>query len=187
MDTIKIIKEVIKEFFSDDDDSPRLSDKRYQRLGIQNSQTNVQTAIKDDAELFGFVGTDIKGRMINKDPVAVYKNPKTLRGIEYGARGVLMSDGTFYIGKKSSVLHDEILDLLVEKRVITADKTIRYGQNKPEEYIAMERKEMTNSFSPSSVYSELPIYYYDIIELGNKAHSFTFNYERDDIDDLFYG
>lgn len=168
---LQIIKEEVNGFYNDwsMNDEPSIADRIYQRQGI-DTQTASQQQQQIDAEQAGYV--DKRGNTPIK-PIPVYKNPKSLDGFTNEARGILLSNGDFYLAQ-SDVLHDNMLSMLASKGIVPLQATFNYGQKYPEEFVAVIRTFNTNNFSQSSAYDEFPEYYEEIFNIARQKQPFTF-------------
>jgi hypothetical protein len=169
---IRIIKEELDRWF---DDEPTLLDRYYEKkFGVSKPQVQPQPE-QIDGELVGYLDKSWEQKL--DIPIPVYKNPKTLKGFETSARGVLLANGDFFLGKTSNAMHWNILQLLVKLGYIANDVSIAsYGTTEPEEFITVIRVYNSNYFSQSEAYDEFPIYYQIMFDEANKKHSYKFKH-----------
>jgi hypothetical protein len=180
------IKNIIKEWFADEyDNEPRLSDKINIRRGI-TKQNDVDKSRKTDAILFDFIVPMVNNRVLKGEPIPLYKNPKTLMGIDMGARGVLLEDGTFFIAKTMYATHDDILKKLAEKKIISDGSRYEYWNNYPDEYVCVERVGLTKKFSPSTLYFDEGDNFLDYVydtHFTNARKAFGFDFIEQRLDE----
>lgn len=181
MNLHKIISEELQKFneaygeeWYDDDDDQSLADKIYaNRFGI-NAQNNSEPIEQSDSKgkLIGFVIEQAYRKL--SEPVPVYLNPTSLSEFSEGTRGILMADGDFYLALNYNALHYNILMLLADKGIVSHNAPIQYDSNLPEEFVAVERKNKTNTFEQSSTYHSFPDYYGKIFDMSNNKHQYKF-------------
>jgi hypothetical protein len=165
---IQLIREELEDFY-DYDKEQSMADKYYQtKVAVDPSPKGYIY----NAELVGNVDKQY-GRKLS-EPVPIYKNPKNLQGFGNGARGVLLSNGDFYLAQSWEAMHDDLLDLLGEKNIIPYTTVYRYYHNYPEEYIAVQRQGSSNTFAQSTAYDDFPPYYEEIFKIGNQKQPFEF-------------
>lgn len=166
---IRIIKEEIENWF---DDKPSIADKYYQKnIGIDTKPESQEKKI--DAELVGYVTKQARRDLVT--PVPVYKNPKTLDGFSDDTRAILMSNGDFYVARDYQALHDNILDLLAEKGIVSYADKFGYFDNYPRGFVAVVREGNSRTFGQSSAYDDFPQYYAQIFEIGEERQPFGFS------------
>jgi len=168
---LQIIREEIQGFYSDWEmnDEPSIADKYYKRnLGIS---TNNPTPEEVSGELIGYLDKAWSTKL--NEPVAVYKNPKNLRGYEEYTKAILIQNGDIYVAQKENGLHLNILELLVKEGIIPQSAYVaNYGQRLPEEFITIIRSGNANQFVQSTAYDEFPIYYEVMFDEANKKHPY---------------
>jgi len=170
---LQIIKEEIQSFYSDwsMDNEPSIADKFYEkRLGI--NQPIQQEEL--NAELIGFVNK--QGNILIKTPIPVYKNPTTLTGFLNDTRGILLSNGDFYLAQSYNALHENMLELLAQHGIIPLTSIHGYAQNFPKEFVAVMRAGNSNTFGQSSAYDYFPEHYIEIFKVGNEKQPFEFKF-----------
>jgi len=169
---LQIINEEIQDFYSDwrGDDEPSLADKYYEKRGIATASKQEQPKI--NAELIGYVD---KQWTTPITPIAVYKNPENLNGFASGTRGILISNGDFYVAQSFNAFHDNILQLLSQKGIVPLGSIFDYDEKYPEEFIAVVRTFTSNNFSQSTAYDDFPPYYEEMFAVAEKKHrNYTF-------------
>ncbi len=164
---LQIIKEELEDFY-DYGAEPSMSDRYLQK----NTLVNPTPTEKINAELIGYIYTQY-GRKL-PEPIPVYKNPKSLIGFGYNTRGIILADGDFYLAKTWGAMHDDILEMLSEKNIISYDKIYNYFKNLPEEFIAVQRVGTTDRFAESEAYDIFPDYYEEIFQIANQLQPFEF-------------
>ena len=164
---LQIIKEELADFY-DYDQEQSMADKYFQTYV---APATMNPNIKIDATIVGYVDKSSSGKL--KQPIPIYLNPPNLNGFGSNARGILVNDGNFYL-TPSTILHDFILETLVEKGIIPYGKSYDYANEYPEEFIAVIRMGNANKFGQSSAYNEFPEYYQEIFDLANKKQPFEF-------------
>lgn len=167
---LRIIKEEIQDYFSDwrGDEEPSIADKYYEKRGIAPTKTE-----EINAEVFGYVNKQYD-KILNP-PIPVYKNPKSLQGFKDNTRGILLSNGDLYLAQSYNALHDNILDMLADKGVISYASKYGYEQNYPKDFVAVVRAGNTKTFGQSSAYDDFPRHYITIFDVGNEIQPFTFH------------
>jgi hypothetical protein len=168
---LQIIKEEVQNFYSDwsMSDEPSIADKIYSRNhGIDTDE--VQRPI--NAELVGYVNKRADKPL--NPPVPVYKNPKTLDGFTHDTRGILMSNGDLYLAQSYNALHDNILDLLAEKNIVSYASKFGYADNYPSNFVAVMRAGGSKTFGQSSAYDEFPMEYEEIFNNGEAKQPYGF-------------
>ena len=173
---LQIIKEEVENFFNNTQQNgePSMADNYYNKLvGASQQKPEVSTP-KISGELIGQV--DKQWDTPLEIPIPVYKNPTNLMGFSNNARGILLNNGDLYLGQTYNALHDNLLTLLAQKRIISYDKQLDYSTKFPEEFVAVIRTMHTNYFSDSSEYkySAFPEYYAEIFNLANQKQPFRF-------------
>jgi len=171
---LQLIKEEIHDFVSDywGDSSaePTLADKVYFRnQGIETKPAETQVS----GELIGYIKKQVDRPL--REAVPVYKNPKNLNGYTSNTRGVLLTNGDFYVAKSFNALHDSILDLLAEKNIIPLASKFDYAEKYPKEFVAVQRIENSNTFGQSSAYDSFPNYYIEIFDNGEAKQPYGFS------------
>lgn len=170
---IKIIKEEVERWF---DDEPSLLDKYYEKkFGITKPQQKQEYNPNDTSKgtLVGYLDKVWSEKL--KNPIPVYKNPKDLSGFDVNARGVLLENGDFFLGKTQESMRWNILQLLVKLGYLSSSTSIAsYGNKLPEEFITVIRLGNSNYFSQSGAYDEFPIYYEAMFDDANKKHTYKF-------------
>ena len=84
----------------------------------------------------------------------IIKNPKSLKNIEDGVRGIIDIEGNLYIEQKSMKVHDKILEKLFELGIIK-EYDIYWHHKKPTNFISVQRYEYENLFLLSESYYTL--------------------------------
>lgn len=169
---LQIIKEEISNFYSDwqMSDEPSIADKYYEKnLGVSSKTPDV----KINAEVVGYIDKQWD-RPINP-PVPIYKNPMSLEGFGREARGIIFSNGDFYLAQTTQPAHETILKLLSELGVVSYATTFNYFSEYPEEFVAVMRAFDSNSFVQSTAYDDFPIYYQAIFDMANEKYPFKFH------------
>lgn len=176
---INKIKEEINSFINEfyGDDEPSIADDWYsKKLGI-----NTKKDEKFDGEFVGLIGKNFYGERL-KTPTKVFRNPKTLRGFERDCRGILLQNGDFYLmSGENMILHDVLLNFLINKKILPSNISINYPKDYPNEYISVEREGKSNIFLPTYLYDSFPSYYQKIFEIANsknKNYKFYKNLKR---------
>jgi len=164
---LRIIKEELEDFY-DYDQEQSMADKYFQTYA---APATMNPNIKIDAKIAGYVGKSTSGKL--KEPIPIYINPPNLNGFSSNARGILLSNGDFYL-TPTSILHDFILEVLGEKGIIPYAKAYDYANEYPEEFIAVIRIGSSDKFGQSSAYDEFPDYYEEIFNLANRIQPFKF-------------
>ena len=166
---LQIINEEIQDFYSDwrGDDEPSLADKYYEKRGIATPKQ--QNVINDKP--IGYVDKQWQTPIT---PIPVYKNPKNLEGFTNETRGVLLSNGDFYVAQSYNALHDNILEMLASKGIVPLASTFHYDQKYPEEFVAVQRASNTKVFGQSMGYDMFPPYYQEIFTTGNQVQPYVF-------------
>lgn len=77
------------------------------------------------------------------DMISLIKNPKSLKNIGYGVRGVIDNKGNLYLEETSKVIHQEILDFLEEKGLISGAMKA-WDEELPKFFITVQRYEKNN-------------------------------------------
>ncbi len=170
--TKKIIREeifsFINEFYGDKESS--IADKWYEKnLGI-TPKKEIENLSPLDGEFIGMIMKRFDGNLF-KNPPMVFKNPKSLKEFPIDARGILLSNGDFYLMMDNIALHDELLKFLQEKNVISSSVSKNYPKDYPDEYIAVDRDRYNNIFLPSYLYDSFPKAYERIFKLANLKNS----------------
>ena len=160
---LRLIREEIENWFADE---PSLTDNTYNKFGITSTDT---INSKPSGE---FIGNGIDN--YTKKSVGIYKNPNNLNGFRKSVRGVLTSDGNLYLSESPTITHDEILDILQKKGIISYASKYDYSKNYPEEFVAVVRAIDMDQFGISSAYNEFPIYYDAIFDLANRVQPYNF-------------
>jgi len=163
---LQIIKEEFENWYNDE---PSLADKYYEKKNITTQEPQQTNQI--DAELVGYV--DKQGQN-SITPIPVYKNPKNLNGFTKETRGILLSNGDFYVAQSYNALHDNILSMLAAKGVVSYKATHNYDRDFPEEFVAVQRTFNTNNFGQSMAYDEFPLHYQEMFEIGTQKQPYTF-------------
>lgn len=168
---LQIICEEIQNFYSDwrGDDEPSLADKYYEKRGIRTSVQQAQIPI--NAEFIGYVDKQWQKSIT---PVPVYKNPRSLEGFTNDTRGILLSNGDFYVAQSYNALHDNILEMLAEKGIVPLASTFHYDQKYPEAFVAVQRASSTKVFGQSMAYDMFPPHYQEIFDTGNQNQPYVF-------------
>jgi hypothetical protein len=173
---LQIIKEEVNGFYNDwsMNDEPSLADKIYQRQGIDTANPNTNAPQEQlSGELAGYL-TEAWGTKLNK-PVAIYKNPRNLRGYEPFTRGVLLNNGDIYVSQTDKGLHFNIIEFLGKIGAIPQSAVMGdYGKRLPEEYITIVRVGGIDAFAQSPAYDKFPIYYEVMFDLANQKQPFRF-------------
>lgn len=168
---LQIIKEEIQSFINelwdDWDTEPSIADKIYAKRGI----TTQQPQEKINAELIGYVDKQWKNPI---NPIPVYKNPKNLIGFQPNTRAILLSSGDLYVAQSYNALHDNMLDLLADKKIVQLASKYNYDKNYPEEFIAVVRASDTTTFGESSAYDYFPQHYVEIFDVANQKQPYIF-------------
>lgn len=178
---ITIIKEefqkLFENYYSDWEtfDEPSLADKMYNKKYGTGAEIEKPTDI--NAELIGYVTKQFTLPLTT--PIPVYKNPRNLNGFGNNTRAVLLANGDLYVAKNANAMHDNILDLLTEKRIIPFNSKFDYDVNMPEEFVAVQRSENSNTFGQSMAYlkdefNDFPIYYREMFSLANSKQPYDF-------------
>ncbi|MBN1637327.1 MAG: hypothetical protein JW866_00035 [Ignavibacteriales bacterium] len=172
LNIFQIIKEEIQDYFSDWGVSePSIADKYYEkRLGISQSPPPEEI----NAELFGFVTMQWDKPM--KQPIPVYKNPRTLTGFLSDTRGILLNNGDLYLAQSYNALHENILELLAEHGIVPITSIAGYEQNFPQQFVAVVRAGNSTTFGQSSAYDYFPEHYVEIFKTGNEKQPFNFKH-----------
>jgi hypothetical protein len=171
---LQIINEEISNWFKDDDQSSldAYSNKFLSTTAPPKAPSTAPSQPKVDGELIGYVDKQWKEKL--KEPIPVYKNPRSLTGINVAARGVLLNNSDLYLAPLPNAMHDNILDMLSEKGIVPYAKTYEYFTYFPDEFIAVQRVGNTNIFTQSSAYEKFPEYYEEIFRIANNKHPFQF-------------
>lgn len=170
-----IVKETIQKFLSEyyGDAEFSMADKAFMRRVGRRPDVERRDAPESE-RVIGKITQDMTRKTLEK-PVPIHKNPKNLKGFESNVRGVLVNNGDFYLAESSEVVHDQMLEIMAREGIIPFQSRFYYGERYPEEFIAVERVDNSNTFVPSVVYETIPNYYHEIIDVGNNAHiSFYF-------------
>jgi hypothetical protein len=172
---LQIIREEIADYggYTPDwaNNEPSIADKYYEKM-ITTPSAPPAEDFEIDAEKFGYVT-----KMFDKElpkPVPVFKNPKNLNGFDAYARGILLSNGDFYLGKNDKAMHENILEILSEKGIVPKNKTYQYFREYPIEFIAVQRASTANKFVPSSAYDYTPDYYEKTFYMANEKYPYEF-------------
>jgi len=168
---LQVIKEEVQNFYSDwsMNDEPSIADKIYSKnQGIETAE--VQRPI--NAELVGYVNKQAEKPL--NPPVPVYKNPKTLDGFTHDTRGILMNTGDLYLAQSYNALHDNMLDLLAEKGIVSSASKFGYATNYPGNFVAVMRAGGSRTFGQSSAYDDFPNEYIEIFENGEEKQPYGF-------------
>lgn len=171
----QIIAEEVQNFYSDwqMNDEPSIIDKyREKYYGIDSSNPNKEN-VKVNAEVVGYVTTDWGGNKL-KEPIPIYKNPLSLDGIGKIARGILMSNGDFYVAKTYYAAHEIMLKELAKNNIIPQGLDTDYMHEFPDEFIAVQRNGNTNTFVQSDAYRQFPEKYIQIFNNANRLHPYKF-------------
>lgn len=169
---LQIIKEELINFIKENWDTwenePSIADKIYARQGIEVQQ---QPEEKINAELVGYVN-----KQWNKpiNPIPVYKNPKNLIGFLPNTRAILLNTGDLYVAQSYNALHDNMLDLLADKKIIPHASKYNYDSNYPEEFIAVVRASDTTTFGESTAYDYFPPHYEETFNIANQKQPYIF-------------
>jgi hypothetical protein len=174
-ETKKFISEYEEESLAD-----RLFNKRY-------SQVPTTTKSITDSSMGELIGYIYKDNFKNlKEPVAVYKNPKSLKNFGSDTRGILTNNIDLYIAVSYEALHNFILDLLVRNNILTSNSIINYMEELPEEFIAIRRASNTNTLgqgryrnTSGDYLTKFPKYYSLIFDQANSKFPFNFNLYTD--------
>ena len=172
MNLLQIIKEEIENFYSDwrGNDEPSIVDKYYEKkIG---TQPNPQPTNKINAELVGYVDKQMTSPL--NPPVPIYKNPKSLEDFSKDTRGILLSNGDLYLATTFNAFHDNTLELLSEKGIISYASKYDYGRKYPDEFIAVVREGNSKTFTQSTAYDEFPNHYHEIFDVANKIQPYHF-------------
>lgn len=168
--------EFIKEHFNDEES---LADKMFNKKYNQVPKTNKAVSDPSMGELIGYVYKD--NFKILKEPIVIYKNPKTLRFFGNDTRAILTNKIDLYVATSYEGLHRFILDILVDKNILSYDSTLNYMEEMPEEFIALRRAGGSNTFGQGRYISSLeeytvkfPKYYHMMFEYANKKFPFEF-------------
>jgi len=169
----------INEYFDDEEES--LADKIFNKRFNQLPNTNKATNDPSMGELIGYI---YSGKIRKfAEPVAVYKNPKSLKNFGSDTRGILTNKIDLYVGTSYEALHGNILDLLIDKNIVSYGSTMNYMEEMPEEFITLRRAGNTNSFGQGRYISDLdeyinkfPKYYLMMFEQANKKFPFEFKF-----------
>ena len=173
---IGIINEEIDRWFDDDESS--LLDKYYEKkFGIVKEPPQKEIDVNPNdiskGELIGFLDKSWETKLDN--PIPVYKNPISLDSFDHSARGVLLENGDFFLGKSSEAMHLNILQLLVKLGYLGSNVPLTgYEQKKPKEYVAVGRIGRSDIFKESGVFDEFPEYYQVMFDNANKKHKYKF-------------
>lgn len=168
---VKIITEVLTDFYNDWSSEPSIADKYYEKIITpQQTKSNVEGEIS--GELIGYV--DKFGRQNLGYKIPVYKNPSNLDGFGKFVRGVLLNNGDFYLATSENTFHENILSLLAEKGIISFSSQFEYNEKHPEEFVAVIRVSDKKNFTQSTAYDEFPLYYREIFDVANKKHPYSF-------------
>jgi len=174
---LQIIREELEDFY-DYNQEQSMADRYFKTYAAPPS---ANPTINTNTQVIGYVDKAPLGKMAV--PIPVYKNPKNIKDFGMNARGVLLSNGDFYLASSAVALHDFILPMLSEKGIIPYDKVYDYNYNYPEEFIAVQREGTTNQFRESTVYHEFPEYYQQIFDNANKVQPFKFVHD-DSLDEI---
>lgn len=168
---LRIIKEELENFYSDwgRNDEPSIADRIYSKN--QGIETDVQEK-PINAELIGYVNKQAD-RPLNP-PVPVYKNPRNLDGFSHDTRGILMDNGDLYLAQNFKALHDNILDLLAEKGIVSYASKFGYSEHYPKNFVAVVRAGPSKTFGQSSAYDYFPNEYIEIFENGEEKQPYGF-------------
>jgi hypothetical protein len=161
---LKLINESLIQYFRQNNDD---EDDNY------NYSSNKDII---DGEMIGNI-TVINGLKL-KEPIPVYKNPKSLRGFGSEVRAILTSDLNIYVAKTYAVLHDTLIKFLADKYIVPVDSEFTYYRLYPKEFVAIQRNEHTNSFNQSSSYDDFPDYYLEYFDLANKKFNYGFKFDE---------
>jgi len=164
--------QIINKYYSDWGNNNELSiaDKYYEKKTGISQPSNLEI----NAELIGFVTKQWEELL--KQPVSVYKNPKTLNGFLNNTRGILLNNGDLYLAQSYNALHNNILELLTEKRIIPLKSTHNYAHNFPKEFVAVTLAGDSTIFGQSSSYDYFPQHYINIFKTGNEKQPFNFKH-----------
>ena len=181
---LRIINEEISNWFNDDDQSTldAYSNKYLTTTAPPKAQPTAPSQPKVDGELIGYVTKEWARAL--QEPIPVYKNPRSLTGINVAARGVLLNNGDFYLAPLTNAMHDNILDMLGEKGIVPYGKVHEYYNYYPDEFVAVQRVGSSNIFAQSSAYDKFPEYYEQIFELANQRHPFKFKANLTNLNEL---
>jgi len=170
-------KRFIKEYFDDDEES--LADKMFNKKYNQVPKTTKANSDPSMGELVGYIYKD--NFKILKEPIAIYKNPKSLKNFGNDTRAILTDKIDLYVATSYEALHIFILGLLVDKNILSYGSTLNYMEEMPEEFIALRRAGNTNTFGQGRYISNLegytvrfPKYYYMMFEHANNKFPFEF-------------
>jgi hypothetical protein len=171
----QIIKEEIHDFYSDgqmyDPNEPSVADKMFtNKFGYSNKSIEKEEA---NGELVGYVDKMWLNKL--EKSVPVYKNPKTLNGFTKDVRGILDKNGDFYLAQSYHAMHNNILEILSEKGIIPYTSVFSYGENYPDEFVAVMRASDSNMFGLSTAYEDVPVYYRAMFDNANKKFPYKFN------------
>jgi len=169
---IKIIKEEIENYFSDwqASDTSSIADKYYNKYFLTDTTPYNE---KVDAEVAGYVSKDWSGRPL-ENPIPIYKNPKSLTGIDRHTRGIVVKNGDFYIAKDYRAAHNRIIEKLADLGIIPQGYENDYMYDYPSDFVAVQRFEDTDRFAQSDAYRMFPEYYTQIFAKANTMHPYKF-------------
>lgn len=177
---LQIINEEISNWFKDDDQSTL---DAYSNKFLSAAKTPAAPPqVKVDGELIGYVDKQWKEKL--PAPIPVYKNPRSLTGINVAARGVLLNNSDFYLAPLPNAMHDNILDMLSEKGIVPYGKIYEYYNYYPDEFIAVQRVGSSKFFAQSSAYDKFPEYYEEIFRIANNKHPFQFKANLTNVNEL---
>lgn len=166
-------KEFMNEVFDNEESlADRVFNKRYNQIPRTNKHTFNDPSM---GELVGYIYKD--HYKLLKEPIAVYKNPKSLINFGSDTRAVLTNNNDLYVATSYEALHTFMLDLLVTKGILPAGSIINYMEELPEEFIALRRAGDTNTFGLARYNSEnfkMPRYYLMLFDNANSKFSFNF-------------
>lgn len=181
-------KRFITELYGDEREES-LADKLFNRRYNQLPTIKPSPSDSSMGELIGYVYKD--NYKILKEPIGIYKNPKSLTNFGNDTRAVLTNKNDLYVGRSYDALHTFILELLVTKGILSNDSIVNYMQELPEEFITLRRAGNTNTFelaryrTNSEEYNiKLPRYYLMMLDQANSKFPFKFNDNTENISEI---
>ncbi len=166
----------INEYFNDEES---LGDKIFNRKYNQVPQTTKPVTDPSMGELVGYIYKN-NYRTFN-EPIGIYKNPKSLNNFGNDTRAILTNKIDLYVATSYEALHEYILELLVDKNILSYGSTLNYMEEMPEEFITLRRAGNTNTFGQGRYVSDLeeynlrfPKYYLMMFEQANTKFPFRF-------------
>lgn len=169
-------KKFIKEYF---DDEESLLDKIFNKRFNKAPETTKPKTDPSMGELIGYIYKNKYTQL--KQPIGVYKNPKSLNYFGNDTRAILTNKMDLYVATSYEALHSLILELLVEKNILSYGSTLNYMEELPEEFMAIRRAGGTNTFGQGRYVSDMeeynvkfPRYYFMMFEQANNKFPYNF-------------